>query len=160
MTRVMRENVTGARVVKALRKEPYEERRFQAVNGRLTRSDLTASAERRHDQIPRTRRFPAAPPARLGAADPLGRPGGGRVSGGLYRRQARRVWLHRRYQRRQPFWWAEAAALYRQGAGGAAGNVPHLGLVNIPVHAAPLQQFPVGSATDHPALVRCFWLFL
>ena len=28
MTRVMRENVTGARVVKALRKEPYEERRF------------------------------------------------------------------------------------------------------------------------------------
>ncbi len=44
MTRVMRENVTGARVVKALRKEPYEERRFQAVNGRLTRSDLTASA--------------------------------------------------------------------------------------------------------------------
>ncbi len=44
MTRVMRENVTGARVVKALRKEPYEERRFQAVNDRLTRSDLTASA--------------------------------------------------------------------------------------------------------------------
>ena len=44
MTRVMRENVTGARVVKALRKEQYEERRFQAVNGRLTRSDLTASA--------------------------------------------------------------------------------------------------------------------
>ncbi len=43
MTRVMRENVTGVRVVKALNKEPYEERRFQAVNERLTRSDLTAS---------------------------------------------------------------------------------------------------------------------
>lgn len=44
MTRIMRENATGARVVKALRKEPHEERRFQAVNERLTRSDLTASA--------------------------------------------------------------------------------------------------------------------
>ncbi len=43
MTRVMRENVTGVRVVKALCKEPYEARRFQAVNDRLTRSDLTAS---------------------------------------------------------------------------------------------------------------------
>ena len=43
MTRVMRENVTGVRVVKALRKESYEERRFQEVNRRLTRSDLTAS---------------------------------------------------------------------------------------------------------------------
>ena len=44
MTRVMRENVTGVRVVKALRKEAYEERRFQEVNHRLTRSDLKASA--------------------------------------------------------------------------------------------------------------------
>lgn len=43
MTRVMRENVTGVRVVKALHKEPYEERRFQEVNRHLTRSDLTAS---------------------------------------------------------------------------------------------------------------------
>ena len=43
MTRVMRENVTGVRVVKALHKEEYEERRFQEVNRRLTRSDLTAS---------------------------------------------------------------------------------------------------------------------
>lgn len=44
MTRIMRENVTGVRVVKALHKEAYEARRFQAVNDRLTRSDLTASA--------------------------------------------------------------------------------------------------------------------
>ena len=43
MTRVMRENVTGVRVIKALHKEEYEERRFQEVNRRLTRSDLTAS---------------------------------------------------------------------------------------------------------------------
>ncbi len=43
MTRVMRENVTGVRVVKALCKEPYEEQRFREVNRRLTRSDLTAS---------------------------------------------------------------------------------------------------------------------
>lgn len=43
MTRVMRENAAGVRVVKALHKEPYEERRFQEVNRRLTRSDLTAS---------------------------------------------------------------------------------------------------------------------
>ena len=43
MTRVMRENASGVRVVKALHKEPYEERRFQEVNRSLTRSDLTAS---------------------------------------------------------------------------------------------------------------------
>lgn len=44
LTRIMRENITGARVVKALNKEDYERRRFQAVNARLTRADLTASA--------------------------------------------------------------------------------------------------------------------
>ncbi len=43
MTRVMRENAAGVRVIKALRKEAWEERRFQEVNCRLTRSDLTAS---------------------------------------------------------------------------------------------------------------------
>ena len=43
MTRVMRENAAGVRVIKALRKEAWEERRFQEVNRRLTRSDLTAS---------------------------------------------------------------------------------------------------------------------
>ena len=43
MTRVMREHVTGVRVVKALHKAEYEERRFQEVNRRLTRSDLAAS---------------------------------------------------------------------------------------------------------------------
>ena len=43
MARVMRENAAGVRVIKALRKEAWEERRFQEVNRRLTRSDLTAS---------------------------------------------------------------------------------------------------------------------
>lgn len=43
MTRVMRENATGVRVIKALHKEAREEQRFQDVNRSLTRSDLTAS---------------------------------------------------------------------------------------------------------------------
>lgn len=43
LTRIMRENASGVRVVKALHKESYEERRFQEVNRRLTRSDLAAS---------------------------------------------------------------------------------------------------------------------
>lgn len=43
MVRVMRENITGVRVVKALSKEERERRRFRESNERLTRSDLKAS---------------------------------------------------------------------------------------------------------------------
>ena len=43
MVRVMRENITGVRVVKALSKEERERRRFHDCNDRLTRSDLKAS---------------------------------------------------------------------------------------------------------------------
>ena len=43
IVRVMRENITGIRVVKALSKTDYEKRRFQRTNDDLTRSDLKAS---------------------------------------------------------------------------------------------------------------------
>lgn len=43
VVRVMRENITGVRVVKALSKEERERRRFQEYNDRLTRSDLRTS---------------------------------------------------------------------------------------------------------------------
>ena len=41
-TRVLRENITGVRVVKALAKEEYEGRRFGKANDDLARSDQTA----------------------------------------------------------------------------------------------------------------------
>ena len=41
-TRVLRENITGVRVVKALAKEDYEGRRFGEANDELARSDQTA----------------------------------------------------------------------------------------------------------------------
>lgn len=43
MVRIMRENITGIRVVKALSKADYEKRRFRQVNDQLTHSDLKAS---------------------------------------------------------------------------------------------------------------------
>ena len=43
IVRVMRENITGIRVVKALSKEDYEKRRYNSVNDDLTRSDIKAS---------------------------------------------------------------------------------------------------------------------
>ena len=43
IVRVMRENITGIRVVKALSKEPYEIRRFQGVNETAARRDMKAS---------------------------------------------------------------------------------------------------------------------
>ena len=43
VVRVMRENITGIRVVKALSKTDYEKRRYQEVNEVLTRSDIRAS---------------------------------------------------------------------------------------------------------------------
>ena len=43
IVRVMRENITGIRVVKALSKTDYEKRRFRQTNDDLTRSDLKAS---------------------------------------------------------------------------------------------------------------------
>ncbi len=43
VVRVMRENITGIRVVKALSKEEYERRRFAACNDRMARSDIRAS---------------------------------------------------------------------------------------------------------------------
>ena len=43
IVRVMRENITGIRVVKALSKTGYEKRRFRQTNDDLTRSDLKAS---------------------------------------------------------------------------------------------------------------------
>ena len=42
VVRVMRENITGIRVVKALSKTEYEKRRFAAVNGAMTDSDIAA----------------------------------------------------------------------------------------------------------------------
>ena len=44
IVRVMRENITGIRVVKALSKEDYERRRFQDYNEQMTRNDIKASA--------------------------------------------------------------------------------------------------------------------
>ncbi|MGX8698603.1 MAG: ABC transporter ATP-binding protein [bacterium] len=43
VVRVMRENITGIRVVKALSKAEYEKRRFAAVNEEMTRSDIAAA---------------------------------------------------------------------------------------------------------------------
>ena len=43
IVRVMRENITGIRVVKALSKEDYEKRRYAATNDGLTKADMTAS---------------------------------------------------------------------------------------------------------------------
>ncbi len=42
LVRIMRENITGIRVVKALSKEDYEKRRFREANEGMTRDDLTA----------------------------------------------------------------------------------------------------------------------
>ena len=41
-TRILRENITGVRVIKALTREEYEGRRFAAANSELARSDQTA----------------------------------------------------------------------------------------------------------------------
>lgn len=43
IVRVMRENITGIRVVKALSKEDFETRRFHSTNDELTGSDVRAS---------------------------------------------------------------------------------------------------------------------
>ncbi len=43
IVRIMRENITGIRVVKALSKEPYEMRRFGSANETTTRRDIRAS---------------------------------------------------------------------------------------------------------------------
>lgn len=43
IVRVMRENITGVRVIKALSKEDYEKRRFSDLNDQMTRSELKAS---------------------------------------------------------------------------------------------------------------------
>lgn len=43
VVRIMRENITGIRVVKALSKSGYEKERFQEGNRRMTESDLKAS---------------------------------------------------------------------------------------------------------------------
>ncbi|MBR2895100.1 MAG: ABC transporter ATP-binding protein [Oscillospiraceae bacterium] len=42
IVRIMRENITGIRVVKALSKEQFEKRRFREANDSMTISDLTA----------------------------------------------------------------------------------------------------------------------
>ena len=42
IVRVMRENITGIRVVKALSKEPYEMRRFEDANNTTSRRDIKA----------------------------------------------------------------------------------------------------------------------
>ena len=44
MVRVVQENVTGVRVVKALSKADYERKRFESVNDELTRTDSKAGA--------------------------------------------------------------------------------------------------------------------
>ncbi len=43
LVRIMRENITGIRVVKALSKTEYEKRRFAAANEDMTHTDITAS---------------------------------------------------------------------------------------------------------------------
>ena len=43
LVRIMRENITGIRVVKALSKTEYEKRRFAEANGDMTETDITAS---------------------------------------------------------------------------------------------------------------------
>ena len=42
LVRIMRENITGIRVVKALSKTEYEKRRFSAANGEMTDTDIHA----------------------------------------------------------------------------------------------------------------------
>ena len=44
VVRVMRENITGIRVVKALSREEFEKKRYQRENENLTRKDLRANA--------------------------------------------------------------------------------------------------------------------
>ena len=44
VVRIMRENITGIRVVKALSKEEYEKGHFASANDAMTRSDIRASA--------------------------------------------------------------------------------------------------------------------
>ena len=43
LVRIMRENITGIRVVKALSKTEYEKRRFSAANGEMADTDIHAS---------------------------------------------------------------------------------------------------------------------
>ena len=43
LVRIMRENITGIRVVKALSKTEHEKRRFSAANGEMTDTDIHAS---------------------------------------------------------------------------------------------------------------------
>ena len=43
VVRIMRENITGIRVVKALSKEEYEKRRFKKANDTMARSEIKAS---------------------------------------------------------------------------------------------------------------------
>ncbi len=43
IVRIMRENITGIRVIKALSKEDYEKRRFANANERMSRSEIKAS---------------------------------------------------------------------------------------------------------------------
>ncbi|MBR4342270.1 MAG: ABC transporter ATP-binding protein [Lachnospiraceae bacterium] len=43
VVRIMRENITGIRVVKALSKEDFEKRRFNAANSEMTKSDISAA---------------------------------------------------------------------------------------------------------------------
>ncbi|MBQ2527762.1 MAG: ABC transporter ATP-binding protein, partial [Spirochaetales bacterium] len=43
VVRIMRENITGIRVVKALSKEDYEKRRFEKANETMSRSEIKAS---------------------------------------------------------------------------------------------------------------------
>ena len=43
LVRIMRENITGIRVVKALSKEPYEEKRYGDANTRMARQEIKAS---------------------------------------------------------------------------------------------------------------------
>jgi len=42
IVRIMRENITGIRVVKALSKEPFEKDRFERANGRMLKADMQA----------------------------------------------------------------------------------------------------------------------
>ena len=44
VVRIMRENITGIRVVKALSKEDYENRRFQKANEAMKKKDVSAAA--------------------------------------------------------------------------------------------------------------------
>lgn len=43
VVRIMRENITGIRVIKALSKSEYEKKRFAAANHTMTKNDMTAS---------------------------------------------------------------------------------------------------------------------